>query len=1017
MNNDIERKISSNLFGKIKPVCVKLVEGGNENLLIELKEILIKDKEESFGYYSISPNVGDYIFYPISTILNQELATRNLNSPHDFSTSKSNARVAMIQIVDYLIVNSWVPHNRFKELIGHLLPVILYLIKQVGECQQASDLLYTIIVYEDFYTEDIKKLTMLSEIIQILLKDVGMNIKGLKKIMDSISDEQLSRVFPGIVSAVVNYYQRNTTYEVTCELLDILRMAIIKVFNDEALGLKLTSKDLNHLDDGDVGFTLDSGDFRNESWLKATSTQLKLSLVSLFKKMFSRKIIKTQVFDSVLKFTRDLLYHCYWSLFDILSVHLDNLSLVNYCRFYPDTGKLPMEVQKELLSEIPFFVHLKDDSKTTTFVRNKLNDLIDKAPLIMNSFDEERILKYFISLKTHLSIIHDDDIILNVLQAIKKALSVSNENESLHNLNDLLRNTQNPTGIAQNPTDEVDEDIINPEDNKLDDIKLPPYVNASNIKKFQYRDTTSKQLTLTNWTMKSEETRIIPDIHKSVELELTEFVVFLNDLINDKVSLLNNFIDDEMSLWIANNLFNEIFDINEFLDFGDQTNDEDDEEIAYLLGNQCQDIIESVELDKLTTITTRASETISNNKEIQKMGIAIDTMGKLSNILPKDEFKENFLINYLYSLFESLTVPAVENFSKNTLLKIASNYYDSSMETLIMDNLTYLVDSISLKLSSNDLKPSLTRILLIILKISGKELIRNNLLSDLIDQLFILIDSYHGYGVLMEGFFMVFNEVINNIRQLYLLEKFIDIPSSLYRPWGMTTVEQLKDLLDESKKLIDPFEYDKDKEYFRKPDTPFSEIDGDSDDEEEEPEQDPEGDKDSEDKWDCVIPKDIYFQAQRVFIYGMKLLSHPSPSLKNYIINCLINVYPILTTNYPLLLPLISNWSEFEIVENSTIFELLTLMLEIDKFKNEMFLGKKFIDLFKTIETFNPKNLTTANKQLILDYLITGLNNYERIIPDTIAIKIMKLLMVLGIPENLGKQARNILWVLKHSDL
>lgn len=1009
MNNDIERKISSNLFGKVKPVCVKLVETNDESLLVQLKEILLKDKEDCVGYYSISPNVSDYIFYPISTILNKELATKDLTSPQDPIKGKSNDRLAMIEIIDYLIVNSWVPHNRFTELIGHLLPVILYLIKQVGDCQQASDLLYTIIVYEDFKTEDIKKLTMLSEIIQILLKDVGLNIRGLKKLMDSISDEQLARVFPGIISAVVNYYQRSMTYEITCELMDLLRMAIVKVFGDDKLGLKLTTKELILLDEvssKDVKFTLDLGDFRNEAWLKATSTQLKLSLISLFKKVFSRKVVKTQVFDSVLAFTRDVLIHCYWSLFDLLSVHLDNLSLVNYCRIYPDTGKLPLDIQKDIFSEISFYIHLKDDSTTTTFVKNKVNDLIEKAPIIMNSFDEERILKYFISLKTHIHIVHDD-IIFNALQTMKKALNVT-ENQKVQNVNLL---TQDPTGIAQTP-DEVDGDIISPEDNKLDDVKLPPYVNASNIKKFQYRDLRPKRLSLTNWTMEPGETRIIADIHKSVEAELKEFVVFLKDYISDRLSLLNNFVDDEMSLWIANNFFNERFDINEFLDLGDHT-DEDDEEIAYLLGDRCQDILESVELDKLTIITTRATETLANKKEVQKMGIAIETIGKLSNILPKDEFKENFLINYLYSLFESLTVSAVEDFSKSTLLQIASNYYDSSMEALIMDNLTYLVDSISLKLSSNDLKPSLTRILLIILKISGTQLIKTNLLSDLIDQLFILIDSYHGYGVLMEGFFMVFNEVINNIRQLYLLEKFIDLPSSLYKPWGMTTISQLEELLDNTKKLVDPFDYDREKEYFRKPDTPFTDIDSDD----EEPEAEDQEHQDPEEKWDCIIPKDIYFQAQRVFIYGMKLLSHPSPSLKNHIISCLINVYPILTTNYPLLLPLISNWSEFEIIENSNIFELLTLMLEIDKFKNEMFLSKKFIDLFRIIETFNPKNLSTSNKQMILKYLITGLNNYERIIPDTVAIKIMKLLMVLGVPENLGKQARNILWVLKQSQI
>lgn len=256
----------------------------------------------------------------------------------------------------------------------------------------------------------------------------------------------------------------------------------------------------------------------------------------------------------------------------------------------------------------------------------------------------------------------------------------------------------------------------------------------------------------------------------------------------------------------------------------------------------------------------------------------------------------------------------------------------------------------------------------------------------------------------------------------------------------MTSLQQMQDLVSDSGKVFEPYEdYSRDKEYFtRKKDVPFAEID--SDDEDEAPPEEPEEKK----VWESVVPKNIYFMVQRIFIYGLRLLSHPSDSLRVQILKTLLDVYPIMTTNYALVLPLVAqNWSSIiSLLPNNTnldfqtdavsikAIELLTLLLETDKYESDTFLSKRFIDLwtmindkFKSsrgsselmkVDSFK-RSANVNLLKLLLKYLVTGLNTYERIIPDMTALKMMKFVWVIGVPHmELGKQARNTLWLVKY---
>lgn len=520
-------------------------------------------------------------------------------------------------------------------------------------------------------------------------------------------------------------------------------------------------------------------------------------------------------------------------------------------------------------------------------------------------------------------------------------------------------------------------------------------------------------------------------------------------------------IEKSIGLWITNKYFvssitnKDDFKLEDYIDFGDdnesiqETDLNSTEEMSYLLVHQSQEIISEISpyLENLSVISSSVKEINKNKLNLKSYAIALDSLGLLSKNLQLYEYKQFVLIEYLFPLFEAVTLNTnslIQTHAKSALIEIANNYYSGSLTKLIMDNLDYLVDALSLRLSvPGSLTPSIPGILLVILKVSGLELLFTNQLSDLISQIFVLIDSYHGYSLFVSGFFVVFDELIRQLKDKYLAvtdKKQITISNNLYKPWGLSNIDQVGALVDESSKLVDPFEgYDRNKEYFhRKKDAPFTQLEMDSDDEEEELEDG--GETEEEDKWNCVIPKNIYMLIQQVFIYGLKLLSHPSDNLKIQLLKILIDIYSLLSLNYPLVLPIVAdNWTEIialfpkdlkseQVTENALNF--LTIIIETDNQKQDSFFSKRYLDLCTMIlerfqTTKHTDELTKLQKfktstserlvQALRNYLLTGLNNYERIVPDITSLRIMRLVIYMGdSSEGFGKQARNVAWVLRN---
>ncbi|CAH2350719.1 TEL2-interacting protein 1 [[Candida] railenensis] len=1246
MSNDTIRQLSSSLFAEIKPYCVELTNvsllpdqlfrsessqlstclGNVQNTL----EAHYRQHKDKVARYQLAPNVADYVFYPLSNLLKKP----SLND---------SVIGYILSITAFLLSHVW-SFNPNQTLIDQLYPLVVFLMG--GSTPKESKVLHSNIEFKAaglacldqiisslpkgyFSAGDNpstkKNLALLGNTITLLLDILSgstnpNSVEETQLVNDCLSTlealysrhmtpEQLSHVLPGTVSKIVNFYAMSKTlhYTVIVNMMKLLTCLIGKVFDDESLNIELQDqakmqKSLEELGDmWDKGqdqnnsietallslpFNIPSSNHhRTNSWLRATSKQLKISLTILFKDLLSpssnnksKVQTKAQIEFEIVSFVKTLLDKCFISLFnEFISLALDIFPML--ISSVSESRGLELETNKiDSFSHVICLngdengsdmapLYLQKLSYIYKYVFDKLEGLIkSRISSIMMSVDNDRIRMYIISIKFQFTVLSQLSQILrrgeNHIFQLKSALVnllqkelvrgfLYNDRSKKYGSKDILtilsgsENNQSNGNVVGNEM-QVEEEVK--VSNKFEDIELPPQIDASKIVKMKRKGPRNhiNNFDTTNMILMSKQDWIhsqdVSDLtyfgstySVSVEHQIVELIKFLGrldstssvKLIEDVLSMdfpdsngqpeAENYLHRSVNLWFANNLLTQVrsarqtvpsvesqgdFNIDDFLDFNEDkkgevkhisastnytsSQDHEIENISYMIMGKSQDLIDDIStlLNNPELISTANS---INSYKVYEMtySVAIDSIGILSNSLELKDFQQDFLIDYLYPLLEALTFqsnPLIQSHAKQSLQQIVNNYYDGSLESMIVDNSDYLIDCLSSKLSVvTSLSPSLAGILLVVLKISGIKLLLSNQLSDIISEMFTLIDSYHGYSVLVEGFFVVFDEIVQQVEEYYAINK-VDantksddeiVNYSKYKPWGMTNVNQLLKMIDDSQKIVDPFnDYDSNKEYFkRKQNVPFAEQMADSDDEDADDENQDEGNtgnnENAVDEWKSRIPRSIYDIIQRIFNYSFRLLSHPSTTLRHQILKMLTKVYPILSTNYNMVLPLISkHWpiimtlvvgtnslstyeapgSDDTYLESANLVlpavELTTVLIKEDRKQNEAFLGRKFLELWEFLTTKNemfkldlserPRKPSTSSLSKIMhnpnilsgyaNLVITGLNVYERIISDKIAYEMVSFCWRCGISDKskfdhsqFSKETKNIIWLLKRN--
>lgn len=977
-------------FNDVKPACIELSRFAflpTENFDPNSKDLLgalIKLEGQLSKYQdgSLSTRLADYIFVPISSLLKQKALG-------DQQTEQ------IILLLYHLLRLCWSSDGTFPQALAkQLFPLITFLISPDKEnkklknrasefkniavktlCQFFKSLKAQPYHYVFFLNEEGSPLFSLGHGITILLDIILENptesalqihaIRALRILYhDIIKDgEILSFVLPGNVStfAKVLCAPGITVHsKVVLEVLSLLGSLLQVVYDDMILEVNLVDKitdlkDLNIEDNmeeeefGNLGTKviieetkfqdLGKNRHRTTSWLRGTSGQVKLALQSFIPKLIQRE--NKQIEVALAEFVSKLLERCEKSLNNcevlfiktLLDLRLDPNYLINN----------HINVLKNILM---------DDV-------NKLNDYVQ--------FENIRKIN---SLRFAINIISERESnpawLLEITSKLVACLTyIPMEKQyslKLRKEKKIAEQNSNIIVSGMKPFDEIRSNTL--------------------VSKAEYLPTSEK---------------LIPQVSKEMEVIIQNIINTLGSVLRkeNKLETVVDYLLSErvespvteksMTLWTSTQLLveNHVVDTNmdSFINIDGFSPLIKYDTSCFAILEYCNDFFQE--------ITFSLEGQIMDKDRENAICIILNSITLISRIM-KDDF-ESELIDYLYIIIDNLASSSarVREFAQICSLSVADELYDGSVDKLILNNVDYLVESISMRLNSGMIN-HVSVVLMVICKIAGFQTIQS--FKDVIETIFKLLESYHGYSELCLEFFQLFEVILLEMKKEYLVVGDMDsikritnerIITSSFKPWGLENIEQALEALKtwetsniDSQVSDDTFDENEPRNFQEYFDSRLREVDSDDEsdvdstfdkDEDKGANDEEEEEEKQEEKWVSPIPQDAYKIMLQILGYGDRLLTHPSKPLQIQILKVINLMIPMLSTQHNLLLPQTAQiWdgivdcvvrTDYSIVKASS--ECLQTLIHY----SGDFISKRFCDLWEKLnkESFILRDLKRNN--------------------------------------------------------
>ncbi|EDO14910.1 hypothetical protein Kpol_348p14 [Vanderwaltozyma polyspora DSM 70294] len=941
----------SEAFQEIRPLCVELSKLAFQERNIfdsessQLKDALksIEQKLSGFQTDSLSLNFADYVFVPIGSLLKQE----RLGTPQT---------ELVLQIIGHLLRLCWHHSGTLnQELATQLFPLLTYLISpdKDNEKLKGMSVYYKLVsaqllkqfftsvsqqsYKQEFFTSGgAKLLPSLGHCITILLDLLGSvpydiklqlcTLEGLEILYKKLASngELLSFVLPGNISAfakILSLPGLNIQYKVVSSTLHIFTLLLRTVYDDVDLNVSESNKNVLQLLpetlDDDLKLSNDLRLIKMDGYLSESSKK--------HRDIAWLKATSAQIKRALNSFTEK------------------NIKRQN--------ASINMELEKMAyiaLSNCSISLSNCSDDFLNILVSLKSSYLL-QLPNICGSL-REIIESKFVKIGNALHF--DDTIDLDSLSFAFKILWQMEPDKSMLSLA--------TTSILDSLSTFSEQSIQKYEKSKV--IEQTSNVIIKTV--LQESDANQEFLLpyLPNDT-ESSLSQLIKSIGSTIDNN-----EILDETINSLLTgdLKSNIQQKLLSLWVSTRILvgSKLLTVtstdDELLDFGNCESE--------VVPDSCYSILEyGNELYQEIVFLTEGSQ-MSKNSE-QAYAIVLDSIMQVSEVMNK-EF-ESELIDYIYIIVDSLasSSPIIRNRAQVCAMSIAKNLYSGSIQNLLMNNVDYLVESISNRLNSG-MTERASKVLMVICKLSGYEVIDK--FKDVIETVFRLLDYYHGYSELCLQFFQFFEIIIIEMKKTFLNEsdnskihEDVSINTCGFAPWGIQNWTQLVSLLDshtmKDAKLAETIEVEigepnNFQDYF---DQKLKEIDSDD---EEEIEEDSDFDMESqfggkeqmENKWESPIPKESYRILLKIINYSDRLLMHPSKPLKVQILKVVKMMLPLLATQKDSLLPPIAQiWgsiaecimdSDFSIVKPAC--ECVQMIIKHSK----DFVTKRFVDMWQELQ-------------------------------------------------------------------
>ncbi|KAI3337098.1 ARM repeat-containing protein [Xylariaceae sp. AK1471] len=861
-------------FKELKPRCVSIndltVRSSDKKAsakdLIRVTEDLsaLLDRQVSQDASVLDEKLADYIFFPLSNILrNQQQYPIRLTE-------------ITVKCFRTLVDCGW-KSKLPKELAQQLLLLLTFIIAGVPG-QERKDR-----IPEETELESFKALTSLitasglsssgaaalveanaiptlGHAISVVLDGVTDGripaiqleaLQTLNALAIAVKDQTaLATFLPGIVSSLSRLLtppaSLHAQRKVLVQGIDTLRDVLTKVLGDiKVRGI------LNRPADDKVGEDTE-GKVLSNSWLKATTAKVKLALASVLK---LRSHASEDVQAALEKLCITLLDECHQSLSNAASI------LVETAMILADDNDQKPRQETDLADLARIYPELGDTIKNTVY------NWVTSLPRIVQSSEEkikqqamQNLLKgqHFI---TTLQI--DSSILDNSLAASLRDSATA-----------LVVGSKKGSVLSELPSNALELSSMSP----VKQGEMAPFQPILIARETERPTRTALIDLISNGGSQSQRIRLVGDM--------------LNHVRESDGS------SQVTSYWLAFELIKatviQSSELDDFLDFTAAADASDGSESA---------------LQELYTFSVAILDSQAEAEYIdwrmQALALEITTFAAY-------RMREGFrpeLIDVLYPIatFLGSDVPQLREHAVISLNSIAAACGYPNVTELIIDNVDYMVNSVSLRLNTFDISPASTQVLRMMIKLTGPRLIPY--LDDVVASIFAALDNYHGYTLFVESLFGVLTEVVQQgTKSSNLLVE--DSPKSIINHKKsapkIATTSDLCRILDgrkerQKKHEQEQLEFEQPE---RHPQRPFKASDatgavseGGADDDEEtstEVEKPP-------------PPKTRTFQLlSRITSLTQHYLTSPTPTLRKSLLHLLATVCPALAPDEDAFLPLVN---------------------------------------------------------------------------------------------------------------
>ncbi|KAM3081908.1 hypothetical protein ACMFMG_004374 [Clarireedia jacksonii] len=263
------------------------------------------------------------------------------------------------------------------------------------------------------------------------------------------------------------------------------------------------------------------------------------------------------------------------------------------------------------------------------------------------------------------------------------------------------------------------------------------------------------------------------------------------------------------------------------------------------------------------------------------------------------------LVDVLYPVSQLLGSPNHELRERATvcLNALSESCGYPSVRELIVDNVDYMVNAVSLRLNTFDISPQAPQVLIMMIRLTGPTLLPY--LDDVVSSIFVALDNFHGYQDLAESLFSVLGEIVETGAQSQQLQ-VADTSAT-----GGTTNENpitISSIIETIRKRQQRASLDSDLEHEDFPQKPWKDVSALLDSRDAEPVEEEEGGADS-----SVMevqkppPTKTYTMVQNIARLSQHYLTNPSPALRTRLLTLISTSSLALHSNQEAFLPLVND--------------------------------------------------------------------------------------------------------------